>query len=239
MGLIQTLQTLEVIMTEIVYRHNIALTHRVDTFHPPEIHLVVVDVPIHGFEEDINAMEIIMERRIAIVFFRTERHQPARLIVITETNVIVVNGIHLDSRQRIGQINTHGGAVRHQKLVHRHQETGRLDPHDLLAALAEMENGFFADAAKHIHLVAHHTNTTLEVDIVHQVRNGIIRTIRPHARKHRFLVRRVHQHFVLITAQDVLIEMLAFVENGRVDSVFRTAEVELVEIRQGDIYSRW
>ena len=234
MRTVETLQAFEIIVAEVVHRHHIAFAYRVDAFHPPEIHLIAIDVPIHGLEEDVNTMVIIMERPVAEVLFGTKSHHLASLVVVTKSYAVVIKGIHFCS-YRVHQINTQGDVVRHQKLIHRHEEAWRLHPHDFPTSLTEMENRLFANTSKHIHLVAHHADATFKVDVLHQVGDGIIGTIRFHSRKHRFFVGRIHENLVFKATEDILMEMRAFMENGRVNGIFRAAKVELVEVGQGDI----
>ena len=231
---VKSLQPLEVVVTEVVDRHHVALTRRVDALHPPKVHLVAVNVPIHGLDEDVDTMEIVVERPVTEVLLGAEDHHLTGLIVVAEAQVVVIDGVPLRTWHRVLQIEAHGRIVGDQEFVHRHQEAGGLHPHDFPTLLTKMEDGLVVDATKHIDLVAHHTDAALKVDIAHQVLDLIVTTIRLHPREHGLLVRRVHQHLVLIAAQDVLIEMLALMEDDRVDGIFRAVEIEAIKVGQGD-----
>ena len=155
MRAIETLQPLEVVVAVIVDRNHIALACRIDAFHPAEVDIRFVNVPIHGLQEDVDSVIIIVERAIAIVFQRTVNHHLTQLVIIAEAKSVVIDGILFLTRNGVDQIEPHGGVVGNKQLVHRHHETLRLHLDDFLALVAEMEHRLVIDTAKHIHLVAH------------------------------------------------------------------------------------
>ena len=221
MGAVEALQPLEILVAEIIHRHHIALTVGIDTLHAAEIDSGRINVPIHRLNEKIEAVKIIVKRPVAevLAFLLAEKHHFAGLVIIPETQIVMVDGILFDAH-RISQEQPHRNMVGNQNLVLRHHEALRHGLQHLPATLPEMENGLVVDTAKHIHLIAHHADTTLKINVFHQVFDGIIGTIRLHAGIHRLFVGRVHQHLVLVTAQNGLVEVPPFVKRHRVNRIF-------------------
>ena len=183
-------------------------------------------------------MKIIVERGIAIVptLFLAVDHHLSGLVVIPEAHMVMIKRISLGTGNRVGQIQAHRHIIGNQKLVHRQQETWCHSLHYHLAVLPKIKRSLVVYPAKHIHLVAHHTDTTFKIDVFHQVSNRIIRTIGFYAWVHCLFIGGIHQHLVLITAQNSLVKMVSLIKRHRIDGIFRTAQVDRVIVRQRDIY---
>ena len=231
MGAVEALQPLEILVAEVIHRHHIALAIGIDALHTAEIDRGRINVPIHRLNEKIEAVKIVVKRPVAevLALLLAEKHHLTGLVIIPETQIVMVDGILFDAH-RIRQEQPHRNMVGNQNLVLRHHEALCHGLQHLPAALPEMENGFVVDTAKHIHLIAHHADTTLKINVFHQVFDGVIGTIRLHARIHRLFVGRVHQHLVLVTAQNGLVEMPPFVKCHRIYRIFRSVQIEFVII---------
>ena len=236
MRAVEPLQLLEILDAEIVHGDHIALAGRVDAFHTPEVHMIAFNIPIHSLDKEIQAVEIIMERTVAIPLLRAECHHSALPVVVAEAQIVVIQGILCEARDRIQQIKPQRNMAGNHHLVGRKNKLRSLHFHDFALLLAEMENRLVIDAAKHLHLIAHHAYTAFIVNVFHQVRDEIIRAIGPDAGIHRLFIGRVDEDFVFITTKDILAEMPPLVENDRVDAILRTAQIERVEVGQGDIH---
>ena len=235
MRTVEALKLLEVVEPKIVHRHHIALAPRVDALHAPKVHLIVIDVPIHGLKEDVQTMEIVVERRIAKVFLRAIDHHLSGLVIVAEARVVVIERVHPSARNGVRDIKTQRHMVRDQQVVDCHHELWCLHPNDLLAALMKTERGLVVHAAKHIDLVAHHTDASLKIDVPHEVGDLVVGTIGLHSGEHSLFVGRVHEYLVFVAAQDVLLEMAAFVEDHRIDGILRATQIQGIIIRQGDV----
>ena len=106
MRTVEALKLLEVVEPKIVHRHHITLTPWVDALHAPKVHLVVIDIPIHGLKEDVQTMEIVVERRIAEVFLRAVDHHFSGLVVVAEARVVVIERVHPSARNGVRDIET-------------------------------------------------------------------------------------------------------------------------------------
>ena len=84
---------------------------------------------------------------------------------------------------------------------------------DFIYLPTELEHNLVVNASENIHLVAHHTNATLEIDIFQDVIDFIIRTIRFYTWKHGLFVGRIQQDLVLETTKNILFEILLVVKN--------------------------
>ena len=190
----------------------------VDAFHPHEVNNAFVDIPIHGLQEDVDTVIVVMERGVAEVTIRAIHHHATAFVVEPEAQAIMIDGIQADAAlHRVGKIKAHHRLVGDQHIVLRQGEVRRLHLHHFRAVSAEMEHCLVVDAAKHFHHVAHHADATFEVDIPQQVRDMVVGTIGFHARIHGPFIRSIGQDLVLKTAQDILVEVVALEEMHRVD----------------------
>ena len=146
-------------------------------------------------------MEIIVERCIAKVLFGTVNHHRSRIVVVTEAQIVMVDGVTLHVYTcRVGQINPHRSVVRNQQFVLRHHKTLSLNIHDFTMIPIELENRFVIHAAKHVNLISHHSDATFKIDVFQYVINLIIRAIGTNARKKSLVLRRVQHHLILKSA---------------------------------------
>ena len=121
-------------------------------------------------------MIIVVERPVAETFalLLAVKHHLSGTVIIPESQIVMINGILFHAGDRVCQIQTHRHMVRNQNLVLRHHETLRLQFHGHLVVLPEKEHRLVVDTAKHIHLIAHHADTALKINIFHQILNRII-----------------------------------------------------------------
>ena len=181
-------------------------------------------------------MEVIVERRVAIILLRTVNHHRPVLVVVAESQVVMVDGVKDNALIRgVVQKDAEGDMVGNQQLLHRHHKALRLGANHFPALLTEMKHGLVLHTAKHIDLIAHHADTAFKVNARKDIGNHIVGAVGAHAGKHRLLVGGVHQHLVLETAQDRLLEILLVIEQHRVDGVFRMAQVQGVVLRKDHV----
>ena len=69
-------------------------------------------------------MVIIMEGRIAIILIGTVEHHAAALVVVSEAQAVMIDGIQTQpTRHGIRQIKTHLRTIGNQNFLFRHRET--------------------------------------------------------------------------------------------------------------------
>ena len=80
-------------LTEIVHRGDIAFARAAGTANAAKLHLVVVSIPIDGFQEDVVFMIGIVKRpRPHAAVFPVEQDQMV-VVVIAEPDVVVIDGV--------------------------------------------------------------------------------------------------------------------------------------------------
>ena len=87
---VEALQHLEILVSEIVHRDHIAFALRIYAFHPLEIQNIIIKIPVHGLQKEIKTVIVVMEWSVAIALFRAVDHHAAFLVIIPETQVVMI-----------------------------------------------------------------------------------------------------------------------------------------------------